>query len=264
MTDLYDLAFAKALSGGGGSPAPTPTLIAKTITANGSYDPADDDADGYSSVTVNVQPPKEKWLVNHGTEFIRIPKADLAFTTKPALDMKVKILAPDVSDYCQIIGGYVSDGAFNVCYSPPDSNYPLWLDYNSVEHGARGFNTSLNKATYISLGYNKNICCATFDTSEKLFNSSSYGNSLGGENSVVAQHDMLIFSAMSYETGEQWQRCKAKIAYVRLYDNDVLIFNGIPKINPATGKACLYDTVNNKYYGNADTGSQTDFEIIEE
>lgn len=29
-------------------------LVAKTITANGTYDPADDDADGYSSVTVNV------------------------------------------------------------------------------------------------------------------------------------------------------------------------------------------------------------------
>lgn len=35
--------------GGGGS-----TLITKTITANGTYDAEDDDADGYSSVTVNV------------------------------------------------------------------------------------------------------------------------------------------------------------------------------------------------------------------
>ena len=30
------------------------TLIAKTITQNGTYDPADDGADGYSSVTVNI------------------------------------------------------------------------------------------------------------------------------------------------------------------------------------------------------------------
>ena len=36
-----------ALSGGGSS-----TLVSKTITANGTYDPADDDADGYSEVTV--------------------------------------------------------------------------------------------------------------------------------------------------------------------------------------------------------------------
>lgn len=31
-----------------------PTLVQKTITANGTYNPADDNADGYSSVTVNV------------------------------------------------------------------------------------------------------------------------------------------------------------------------------------------------------------------
>lgn len=30
------------------------TLVAKSITANGTYDPTDDNADGYSSVTVNV------------------------------------------------------------------------------------------------------------------------------------------------------------------------------------------------------------------
>ena len=39
-------------SGGGGT---APTLISKTVTANGTYDPADDSADGYSSVHVIVQ-----------------------------------------------------------------------------------------------------------------------------------------------------------------------------------------------------------------
>lgn len=36
---------------------PEPTLVEKSITANGEYDPADDEADGYSSVTVNVPAP---------------------------------------------------------------------------------------------------------------------------------------------------------------------------------------------------------------
>lgn len=35
-------------------PSSSPTLVTKTITANGTYSAADDDADGYSSVTVNV------------------------------------------------------------------------------------------------------------------------------------------------------------------------------------------------------------------
>lgn len=38
-----------AIPTGGGS-----TLVAKTITENGTYDPEADQADGYSSVTVNV------------------------------------------------------------------------------------------------------------------------------------------------------------------------------------------------------------------
>ncbi|MBQ2428883.1 MAG: hypothetical protein II264_10390 [Ruminococcus sp.] len=50
MVDLYNLAFAKNISGGG----TTPTLVEKSITANGTYNAADDNADGYSKVTANV------------------------------------------------------------------------------------------------------------------------------------------------------------------------------------------------------------------
>ena len=49
--DLFDYFFTKVTIGGGGS---TPTLISKQITANGTYSAEDDNADGYSSVTVNV------------------------------------------------------------------------------------------------------------------------------------------------------------------------------------------------------------------
>ena len=45
-----------APEGSGGGSA---TLVTKTITANGTYDAEDDSADGYSEVTVNVQPPQE-------------------------------------------------------------------------------------------------------------------------------------------------------------------------------------------------------------
>ena len=45
--------FSITCTTGGGS-TPAPVLVDKTITANGEYDPADDDADGYSSVSVSV------------------------------------------------------------------------------------------------------------------------------------------------------------------------------------------------------------------
>ena len=49
-TTLSDAVHTLASGYGGGSA----TLIAKTITENGTYSAEDDDADGYSSVTVNV------------------------------------------------------------------------------------------------------------------------------------------------------------------------------------------------------------------
>lgn len=45
----------KSLADGYGQGGTTPTLVQKSITLNGTYDPDDDNADGYSEVTVNVQ-----------------------------------------------------------------------------------------------------------------------------------------------------------------------------------------------------------------
>lgn len=47
--NYFDVLFAKKQSGG-----ETPTLITKTITENGTYTASEDNADGYSQVTVNV------------------------------------------------------------------------------------------------------------------------------------------------------------------------------------------------------------------
>lgn len=47
---LVDVSELKIYQEGGGDP----TLIEKSVTQNGTYDAADDNADGYSSVTVNV------------------------------------------------------------------------------------------------------------------------------------------------------------------------------------------------------------------
>lgn len=48
---FYHALLGRALAGGGGS---EPVLISKTITSNGTYDASDDNADGYSSVSVSV------------------------------------------------------------------------------------------------------------------------------------------------------------------------------------------------------------------
>ena len=50
-SDLFSALLARARKGGGGGSA---TLIEKIITENGTYNASDDNADGYSKVTVNV------------------------------------------------------------------------------------------------------------------------------------------------------------------------------------------------------------------
>lgn len=49
--ELFSALLGKSLSGGGGS---QPVLISKSISSNGTYDASDDNADGYSSVSVSV------------------------------------------------------------------------------------------------------------------------------------------------------------------------------------------------------------------
>jgi len=53
LNSKYFYTAAGVLTQGTGT-APSPTLITKNITQNGTYDAEDDDADGYSSVTVSV------------------------------------------------------------------------------------------------------------------------------------------------------------------------------------------------------------------
>ena len=62
--NYFDVLFAKKQSGGGG----TPTLITKTITENGTYSASDDNADGYSQVTVAVEGFKKKSIANTPTD----------------------------------------------------------------------------------------------------------------------------------------------------------------------------------------------------
>lgn len=232
MVDLYDLAFARAISGGS-APAPAPAS-------------------------------KEKWLMSHGTEYIRIPKEDLAFTDKPSVAMKLKVLEPGAgfTGSCQLFGGWSQNGAFIVEYDQSNANKPFIAKYTNFY--TQMYNIPLNNTIYVSMGYNKYARGIVFDSSEEPIQQMIEGNYIGGTNAAVAEHDLLIYSAMSYVDETQWNISKAQIAYVHLYDGNTLIFNGVPKIDPTTGKACLYDSANDKYYGNANAGSPTDFEIVEE
>jgi hypothetical protein len=65
IMNFFDMLLAKKLSGGGGSSA---VLISKNITENGTYNASSDNADGYSSVSVEVEPDlTTKSITENGT-----------------------------------------------------------------------------------------------------------------------------------------------------------------------------------------------------
>lgn len=76
--NFYDILLAKKMSGGS---TPDLVLIDKTITENGTYNASEDEADGYSSVTVEVEQGEEAvqgyLLINPET-----PKTLTSFRTK--------------------------------------------------------------------------------------------------------------------------------------------------------------------------------------
>lgn len=97
MADLYDLAFARNLAGGD---SPAAVLTEKTITANGTYDPADDGADGYSAVTVAVLPPPD--YISEG----------LAFALKPLLN--IETISLDQTRRFAITDGMTIEGVMSI------------------------------------------------------------------------------------------------------------------------------------------------------
>lgn len=260
MTDLYDLALAKAVSGGGGSPAPTPMLIAKTITANGNYNAASDSADGYSSVTVNV--PQEKWLRSHGSEYIVIPAADLNMTSyKTTVYIKFKLEDNElaIGDETGLYGRWIGGLAFCLRHNLTNG-YPYLIMYSSNNSCKYSVNANAD-VMYAQAGNRCYMKQLEFDSNGELIN---YAYNDRYAPTDIRNLDIPVFTIFNDDNTIYGKPVKAKIAFFRIYDENTLKFNGTPAINPTTNKACLYDSVNNKYYGNVNAESQTDFEIIEE
>lgn len=128
MVDLYDLAFAKALSSGGGSPAPTPTLITKTITANGSYNAASDNADGYSSVTVNVPEIAMPDYIKNGLRIFIQPNTIASSSNIPVIG-KEGVFAIDENESLDLSNGATISTIFKI---PSNYNAEAWNKIHEV------------------------------------------------------------------------------------------------------------------------------------
>lgn len=78
LTGALSHSTLSAVVYGGMSPGESaPTLIPKTITQNGTYAAADDNADGYSAVTVNVQRDNTNFVIKEKDNILKYNKVYL-------------------------------------------------------------------------------------------------------------------------------------------------------------------------------------------
>lgn len=119
MTDLYDLALARAMGGGG---APAPTLITKSITANGSYNAASDNADGYSSVTVNVPEIAMPDYIKNGLRIFIQPNTIALSSNVPVIG-KEGVFAIDENESLDLSNGATISTIFKI---PSNYNAEPW------------------------------------------------------------------------------------------------------------------------------------------
>ena len=125
MVDLYELAFARAM-GGGGSAAPT--LITKSITANGSYNAASDNADGYSGVTVNVPEIAMPDYIKNGLRIFIQPNTIASSSNIPVIG-KESIFEIDENDSLDLSNGATISTIFKI---PSNYNAEPWNKIHEV------------------------------------------------------------------------------------------------------------------------------------
>ena len=118
--NYYDIILAKKLSGGGGGGSAV--LINKNISANGTYNAASDNADGYKKVVVNVPNPSTGSLsitsnntydvTNYASAVVNVPTGITPTGTIPITQNGTV----DVTNYASAnvnVSGWTSDGIAN-------------------------------------------------------------------------------------------------------------------------------------------------------
>lgn len=128
-----------SISGGGGA-----TLITKTITENKTYNAQDDNADGYSQVTVNVIP-SSKYTIT--TENLHDSSTDIQNVYINSADGKLKDYKGwNTTDFIEL------NGQISVVFQSSDWQYCAIYDENKnfIRNLSNGLNSSLtSNAKYI-------------------------------------------------------------------------------------------------------------------
>lgn len=195
------------ISGGGSA-----TLISKTITQNGTYDAADDSADGYSDVTVNV---------SSGSSLI----ADWDF--KSSLTDSINSLAATLTGATRDSNGVSITGATNAI------NF-----LNRIKANARTYEIKIGSMTLDSLANHHRFFMPVYNRG-LIYRSTGYWSFYNGSwatDSTIASYDYFANSTMKIIIDIN--------GYWHIYKDDTLVYepNGAYMINDVSGNLMIGST----------------------
>lgn len=243
----------------------SPTLITKNITENGTYDAEDDNADGYSSVIVDVQG-------GGGSTNI------LSGTTTPTSGV-----GSDGDVYLQYVTSEVPTGYTQLDYLEVTTQGP-YIDSGVQFSTIDGFDVDFEITASLSnnngvYGYNYSgveLCINYWNQLYAAVDRGSVGiTPVIGRHKVEARASSLTIDGTLKSYTPRWDRAPSKNAYVFAFNNNttpyktqntriysVVHYNGtsvVQKLVPAKRNSDdvlgLYDVTNDSFLTNSGTGS---------
>lgn len=260
---------------GGGSA----TLITKNITENGTYNASSDNADGYSSVVVDVAGSSSDGIIHTGTGN---PSQNLGSNGHIYIKYDDEEVIPNEYtklDFIEANGTQCIDtGVPARVQLKAEIDYQFTSNYPNIQGILAGSSNRNTNCIYLVANWESYFVSATLgyankyvDKHDKLdFDRHLYVASLESGNVDVSLDGTSIHSEaitlsdttsttnlyiFSYSTGENKAKCK--LFGLKIYDyldNGNIIRNFVPVKRKADDEVGLYDIVNGTFYTNVGTG----------
>lgn len=239
-------------------------LVDKTVTENGEYDPADDDADGYSGVTVNVsggvtilsgmdEPTAS--VGSDGDMYLRTSPAHLdssnnsyitpGYTVKPNTKLVIDVTVKNA------FSGRKYPAIFGFWQNNWSTSTTLFVRHVSVGAGntyfAWGASYTIAEVPLekrITITIDKDSISWTGSGESYTYQLSGTGFTAGGPFYIYTQN----------YNNDSNNLCPMKLYRFSIYEDDTLVHDYVPALGN-NDTPCLYDEVEQAYFYNAGSDS---------
>ena len=248
--NFYDVLAAEKW--GGGSPAPEPVLIAKTITANGTYSAADEGADGYSEVTAAVPELPVifvKSIKSLGNSIIVtdiVPEYD--WETHIDINIGDNISGGTASGYLFCSMSYtdnVNTGAYAIGFNI-QNKVQFYLGFNWSDASTSVYEVYIDSTDR----WKPSSLVAARGTTKAFFN--SHSTNLGGTTHTRTACTVPIAIGgrnNNLDPPAPYNGAELTFYGIRIFTAaGALIHNLVPAKHKITNRAGMYDLITNKFY----------------